>query len=173
MDTAVASLEANVSQIQASSKEAADRLIVAIKKRHSEFQGKVKGHAEAGEAALQANFEGQVRRYFETVGKQLEQQQAAFLDVADAQIKAWRQAVDKLHEDAAKLSAARRADVDDAIKQMKAQAAEAEARLQGLKQGGVNSWVTLSTALAESRKAFDRAMQQASDAFKRASRPRT
>jgi hypothetical protein len=51
---------------------------------------------------------------------------------------------------------------------MKADAAEAETRLQKLKQAGSESWSALSAALAESRKAFDRANQKAWDALKRA-----
>jgi hypothetical protein len=75
-----------------------------------------------------------VKTYVETLGKQVQQQQATFRDVAAAQVKAWREAADKLHEEAAKVAAARRADVDAAVKQMKADAAQAEARLQKLKQ---------------------------------------
>jgi hypothetical protein len=44
----------------------------------------------------------------------------------------------------------------------------AEARSRKLKEAGSESWSALSAALAESRKAFDRANQQAWDAFKRA-----
>jgi hypothetical protein len=66
------------------------------------------------------------------------------------------------------VAAARRADVDAAVKQMKSDAAQAEARLQKLKQAGSESWSALSAALAESRKAFDRANQEAWDALKRA-----
>ena len=131
---------------------------------------------QANKARLESQwhgFEAQIKSYFETVGKQLEQQQTAFQDMAAAQMKAWRQAADRLHEDAAKVAAARRAGIDDAVKQMKAQAAEVEDRLQKLKQAGDESWATLSTGLAESRKAFDHAIQQASDAFKRASPPKT
>lgn len=183
MDAAVAALEAKASQIQASSKQATDRLIADLKKRRDEFHAGVKEYADAGEAALQANkaqlesqwrgFEAQIKSYFETVGQELEQQQTAFEDMAAAQIKGWRQAADKLHEDGAKVAAARRAGIDDTVKQMKAQAAEVEDRLQKLKQAGGESWVILSAALAESREAFDQAIQQASDAFKRASSPKT
>ena len=92
-------------------------------------------------------FEAQVKTYFDTVGKQIEQQQATFRDVAAAQVKAWREAADKFHSAAAKLAAERRADIDAAVKQMKADAAEAEARLQKLKQAGRESWTALSAAL--------------------------
>jgi hypothetical protein len=54
------------------------------------------------------------------------------------------------------------------VKQMKADAAEAEAGLQKLKQAGSETWAALSAALAESRKAFDQANQKAWDALKRA-----
>jgi hypothetical protein len=71
------------------------------------------------------------------------------------------------------VAAARRADVDAAINQMKSGAAEAEARFQTLKQAGRDSWTALSAALAESRNAFDRANQQAWDAVKRAAPQKT
>ena len=81
-------------------------------------------------------FEAQLKTYFETVGRQIEQQQATFRDVAAAQMKAWREAADKLHAATTEMAAAKRADIDAAVKQMKADASEAEARLQKLKQAG-------------------------------------
>ena len=171
MDATLASLEAKVSQLKADAKAKADHLIADLKERRDEFQAKAKAQAQAGEATLQAaktqlesqwhGFEAQVKTYIETVGKQVEQQQATFRDVAAAQVKAWREATDKLHNETAKIAAEKRADVDAAVKQMKADAAEAEARLQKLKQAGSESWSALSAALAESRKAFDRANQKA------------
>lgn len=71
---------------------------------------------------------------------------------------------DKFREAAGEVAAARAADLDDALKQMKSDASEAEARLQKLKQA--ESWPVMSAALAESRKAFDRANQAAWDALK-------
>ena len=181
MDATLASLEAKVGQVKAESKAKADQMLADMKKRRDEFQAKAKAQVQAGEAAMQASkaqleslwhgFEAQVKTYFDTVGKQVEQQQATFRDVAAAQAKAWREATDKLHSEATKVSAARRADVDAALKQMKADAAEAEARLQKLKQAGSESWAAMSAALAESRKAFDQANQKAWDALKRATSP--
>jgi len=80
--------------------------------------------------------------YIDSVGKQAEQQQATFRDVAAAQVKAWREAADNLRDVATKVAAARRADIDAALKQMKADASEAEARYQKLKQAGSESWAT-------------------------------
>jgi len=178
MDATLASLEGKASQVKADPKAEADKMIGDLKKRRDEFLDKVKAQAQAGEAALQATkpqlesqwqaFEAQVKTYFDTVGKQIELQQATFRDVATAQVKAWREAADQVHNAATKVAAEKRANLDTAVKQMKADAVEAEARLQKLKQAGKESWAALSAALAESRKAFDRANQKASDELKRA-----
>ena len=65
------------------------------------------------------------------------------------------------------MAATKRAELDAAVKQMKTDASEAEARLQKMKQAGADSWSALSAALAESRKSFDRANQASWEAFKR------
>jgi hypothetical protein len=183
MDATLASLEGNASQVQAEFKVKANQLIADLKKRRDEFQVAVKKQAETGEvtwertkAQLESQwnaFEAQVKSYINTVGKHIEQQQATFRDVAAAQVKAWREAADKFHDAATKLADERRADIDAAVNQMKVDASEAEARLQKLKQAGSESWAALSVALAESRKAFDRANQAALDALKRAGPPTT
>lgn len=183
MDATLASLEAKTGQVKAEAKTKAEQTISDLKKRRDEFQAKAKAQAQAGEAAMQASkvqlesqwhgFEAQVKAYFDTVGKQVEQQQVTFRDVAASQIKAWREAADTFHKELAKVASARQGDVDAAVKQMKADAAEAEARLQKLKQAGSESWSGLSAALAESRKSFDRANQAAGDAVKRAGGPST
>jgi hypothetical protein len=179
MDATLASLEAKASQVQADSNVKANLLIADLQKRRDEFQAVVKKQTEAGEAAWQrtkaqlesnwSDFEAQVKTYIDTVGKQVQQQQATFRDVAAAQMKAWREAAEKLQNEASKVAAARRGDIDAAVKQMKADASEAEARLQKLKHAGSESWTAFAAALAESRKAFDRAIQAAWDAVKRAS----
>jgi hypothetical protein len=178
MDAALASLEGKASQVKADAKAKAEQLVADLKKHRDDFHAKVKAQSQADEAAWQRtktqlesdwrDFQVQVKTYFETVGKQIEQQQATFRDVATAQVKAWREAADKLRDEGAKLAAAGRADVDAAVERMKAEAVEAETRLQKLKQAGTESWTVLSAALEESRKAFDRANQEVWNAFKRA-----
>ena len=183
MDATLASLEAKAGQVQGDFKVKANQLIADMEKRRDEFESAVKKQAEASDAAWERTkgqlesqwngFEAQVKTYIDIVGKHIDQQQATFRDVAAAQVKAWREAADKFHGAATKLAAERRADIDDAVTQMKADACEAEAHLQKLKQAGSESWTALSAALAESRKAFDRANQAAWDAFKRATPPTT
>lgn len=175
MDAAVASLEAKSGQLKADTKIKADQLIADLKKRRDEFKVKAKAQVEAGQAAWEAamtqleaqwqGFEAQLNTYFETAGKQIEQQQATFRDVATAHIKAWREAAEKFHADAQKMTAEKRADLEASVEQMKADAARIEERLH---RAGTESWTALSTALAESRKAFDRANQQLGDALRRA-----
>src|SRR5208282_1923154 len=128
MDAALASLEAKAGQVKAESKAKSDELIADLKKRRDEFQATVKKLAEAGQAAWEQTrkqseaqwngFEAQVKTYFETVGKQVEQQRATFRDVAAAQVKSWREAADKFYDATAKLATARRSEIDAAVKQM-------------------------------------------------------
>jgi chromosome segregation ATPase len=182
MDAALASLEAHASQHKADAKAKADEMIADLKKRRDEFQAKAKAQTEAREAAWQDakvqmesqwnGFQSQIKTYFETVGKQVKHHQTTFRNIAEAQVKAWREAAEKFHEAATKIAADKRADVEAVIKSAKADATEAEARLHKLKQAGSESWSALSAALADSRKAFDQASQKASDAFKRAAPPK-
>jgi hypothetical protein len=183
MDATLASLEAKVGEMHAETKVKADQLIAELGKRRDEFQVRVKEEAKAGEAAWERTkpelesrwneFEAQVKTYIESLGKQVQQQQATFQEVAAAQMKAWRETADSLRDAAGEVATARRADIDAVIAQMKAAGSEAEARLQKLKQGGTESWTAFGTALAESRKAFDRANQAAWAALKSATRPTT
>jgi hypothetical protein len=176
MDAALASFEVKAGGAKAESKVKAEQIIAELKKRRDEFQVHLKAQTEAGEAAWARNkteletqwndFEAQMKVYFESVGKQLEQQQATFKDIAAAQAKAWREAADRFREAAAKVAATHTGDFDAALKRMKSEASEAEARLQKLKQAGSESWTVLGAALAESRTAFDRANRAAWNALK-------
>jgi hypothetical protein len=176
MDAALASLEAKVPQVKADSKVKAEQVIADLKKRRDEFASLAEKEASAGEAAWQRvkaqleaqwdSFETQLKAYLETAGKHIGQQGATFLNIAAAQAMAWRKAADTFHQEAGKIAAAKRTDLDAAINQMKADAGQAEARFNKLKQLGSESWAALSAALAESRKSFDRANQTAADALK-------
>jgi hypothetical protein len=97
------------------------------KKRRDEFQASLKAQAETAEATWARakadlepqwnGFEAQVKTYFESAGKQIEQQQATFKDIAAAQAKAWREAADKFRDAASQVATARRADIDAALQQ--------------------------------------------------------
>jgi hypothetical protein len=176
MDAALASFEVKATEVKADSKVKADQIVADLKKRRDEFQALLKTQAEAGEPAWAraktdlekhwSGFEAQMKTYFEGAGKQIEQQQATFKDIAAAQGKAWREAAGQFREAAGKVTEARTTDLDAALKQLKSDASEAEARLHKFKQAGGESWSVLSAALAESRKSFDQANQAAWNALK-------
>ena len=179
MDAVLASLEAKAGEVQAESRSKADLLIADLHKKRDEFQEVAKKQADAGEAAwlrtkgqLEGTWNGfeiEVKKYVETFGKQV--QQTTFQNAAAAQLKAWRDAAEKIHNAAAGVAVDRRSDIDATLTRMKADASKAEANLQELKRAGTESWVALNGALAESRAAFDRANQSAWDALKRAATP--
>lgn len=178
MEAALTSLEARSAEVQSDLRDKAARVLTDLAKQRDAFRDTLKKQSETGEAAwsetkakMEADwrvFEAEAGKYVDSFGKQLEQQQATFKLQADAQLKAWREAVDRLGNDAKKFASEHRADVDAALTRMTADAAEAEKKLEKLKQAGTHSWSALMTALAETRQAFDRANEAAREAFKRA-----
>ena len=179
MDAVLASFEGRTAQMAADSKAAADNMVVDLRARRDVFLSEMKTQGEAGEAAWQQtkarmesewnNFQGEVKKYVERFGEQMKQQRTAFEDVAAAQMKAWRESVEKFQTFSAELAANQRGQIDAAVQKMKTDATAAEENLKKLAKAGSESWAVLSAGLAESRAAFDRANQAAWEAFKRAS----
>ena len=147
-----------------------------LQRRRAEFAAAVKSLADAGEETLEcaraeleskwAGFEAQMEAYMETAGKEAVHRHAIFREMAAVQAKAWREAAEKLLESAQKAAAARRPEIDAAAKRMKAEAADAETQLHKFKAAGSESWAAYSAALAQSRKAFERATETAWKAVK-------
>jgi hypothetical protein len=175
----MASLESKVSEVHADARVKADQVLADIRKKRDDFRFTVKKQAEVNEAVwitakaqLESEwsaFETEVKKYVETFGKQIEQQQAIFKAQSAAQVKAWHEAADKFQIAAKEFAAERRAEVDTTVKRMNADAAAAEEKLQKkLHEAGTQSWSALMAALAETRAAFDRANHAAQEAFKRA-----
>jgi hypothetical protein len=179
MDAVVASLEGKATQLAADSRVTAEKIVADLRAKRDEFLENVKKHAGANETAWSQakakleiewnGFQADIKKYVEEFGQQAKQQQVIFEEVAAAQMKAWRQAADKISAASAELASDQKAKAEAAVQQMKAGAASAEANLQKLAKAGGESWSALNTALAESRAAFDRANQTAWDSFKRAS----
>jgi len=177
MDAALTSLEGKIGGVQADARHMADSALADLRKSRDGFRDTVKKQAEAGEAAWIGakakledewnSFEAGVRKYVESFGKQIEDQQVTFKLLAAAQLKAWREAADKLGSDAKEFATERQVEIDAAVRRMKADAAAAEEKIQkNLNQAG--TWSALMATLAETRAAFDRANQAAREAFKRA-----
>ena len=152
--------------------------ITCTRKKRDDFRDTVKKQAQANEAAwirekarLESEwnaFETEAKKYVETFGKQIEQQQATFKRLATAQVKAWREAADNLRSAGKEFAAKHQSEIDATVKRMEADAATAKEKLQKLNQAGMQSWSALMGALGETRAAFDRANKAAQEAFKRA-----
>lgn len=178
MEAVLTSLDGKMGEMQADARDKASKALADLRKSRDIFRDTVKKQAEANEAAWTSakatlepewnSFEADVKKYVESFGKQVEQQQATFKLQAAAQLKAWREAADKLGSDAKQFAAERQAELDVAVKRMQADAGVAEEKLQKqLDQMGTQSWSALMGVLTETRAAFDRANQAAREAFKR------
>lgn len=178
MDATLTSLEGKAGAVQADAHDKAAKILADLRSNRDGFRDTVKKQAEANEAAwigvkkeLESEwsaFEAEVQKYVESFGKQMELQDATFKLQAEAQLKAWRDAAEKLGSTANEFVAERRGDIDAAVTRMKAEAGAAEERLQKLNQAGTQSWSVLMAALTETRAVFDRASQAVRDEFKRA-----
>ena len=178
MDATVASLESKVGEVQADARVKANQLLTDVRKKRDDFRTAVKKQAEANEATwikekarLKSEwsaFESDVKKYVESFGKQIEQQQAIFKGQAGAQLKAWREAADQFGTAAKNFAAERRPEIEAVVKRMDADAAQAEEKLRKLDQAGSQSWSALTIALRETRASFDRANQAAQDALRKA-----
>ncbi len=178
MDAVLASLEANVAEVQADARAKANKALADMRKKRDDFRDTLKKQADANEAEWVSEkerlqsvwniFETEVQKYVESAGKQIEQQQTTFRDQAAAQVKAWRDAAQNIRSGAKEFAVEHRGEIEATLKQMEADAAAAEEKLQKIvNEAGKQSWSALTTAMAETRAAFDRANKAVHDAFNR------
>jgi hypothetical protein len=176
MDATLALFEGKVGALQGDARAKAESALADMRAKREAFRETIKKGKEMGEAdwtrakaALETDwsaFEASVQKYIDAAGVQVDQEKAAFRVRADAQRKAWQDAIDKLDDAAASVTADNKAKVESTMKRMKADAAAAEAKLDKLNRAGTQSWAAFRTALAETRTAFDHANQEAYNAFK-------
>ena len=162
MDATLASLEAKVSEVQTDARAKANQALADMRKKRDDFRNTLKKQADANE------FETEAKKYIESFGKQIEQQQATFKLQAAAQVKAWREAAENLRTAGKEFAAERRGEIEATVKRMEVDAAAADEKLKKMNEAGKQTWSALMTALTETRAAFDRANQAAQEAFKRA-----
>ena len=179
IDATLASLETSIGRLHADARVRAEPAVADMRKARDSFGKLMKEQAQAGQETLARSkealdsqwtaFEGSLQAYIEAAGKQIDVQRAAFEARAVAQGKAWQEAIDELHKNAAAFAADRRGDLDKAVAQMRTQADAAKVKFDKLSKASGESWGALKSALSESRGALDRAYQAAQEAFKRAS----
>ena len=178
MDATLAVLEAKTTEMRAETRVKADQLMAELRKKRDEFQSTLKKQAEAGEAVWERikvqlegewkTFEAELKKYLEAVNQEIGQQQAVFKAQLAAQMKAWREAADKVQAAAAQYAAEQRKQIDASVARMRTDAATAEQKLEKLASAGNQSWAALNAALAETRGVFDRANQSVRETLKKA-----
>ncbi|RTL50317.1 MAG: hypothetical protein EKK40_13350 [Bradyrhizobiaceae bacterium] len=177
MDAALTAFAIKITGLEADLRSKADKALTELEKKRDAFQHLVTAQAEAGETAwintkatLEADwkdFETGVKKYIETFGKKIEQQQSAFALQSAAQLKAWHESANALADAAKDFKAERRDEIEAIVKRMKSDAEAAEKTFKKLAVAGNESWSALTAALDETRTAFDRANQAAREAFRR------
>src|SRR5271169_484536 len=150
MDAVLKSLEGKVTQIATESRATAEKIIADLRAKRAAFSSEMKKQGEASESAWQQTkqklesewdaFQAVAKNYVEDFGQQLNLKQATFEGVAAAQLKAWREAADKIQTASAEFASDRRAKVEAAAQQMKAAASVTEANVQKFAKAGSDSW---------------------------------
>jgi hypothetical protein len=178
IDATLVTFEKSVAQLEAGVRAKAESAMADMRAARDAFRKFINEHGETNEAALARSqaaletqwtaFEASVQAYLDATGKQVTEQEIAFRARADAQYKAWEEAIDKLHKSATSFAADRRHDIETAVKRMKTEADASKVKLDKLKKAGGESWDAMKSALTETRAALDRAQQAVRDAFKRA-----
>jgi len=178
IDATLASLQARVDTLQAETKTQAEKTIAEIRAQQQVFQDMLKKQTVEGTAnwinlmrGLESNwasFESLVQKYMNTTWKDAQHIQETFSARADAQRKAWQEALASLRGKANTFADAHKKEADEALNQLKAAAETAKARLETQQKAGVESWDALKTALEESRAAFDKATRRVIEAFTKA-----
>jgi membrane protein involved in colicin uptake len=178
MDATLASLEKKLDELKSDSRVKAERAIAEMREQREALKQDIEAKKQATEAEWQQTkarveshwtaFEAAVQKWVDAAGERVAEQNEMFVARAEAQLKAWQDMIDKLEASAKGVAADRKREIDAAVAKIRADAEATKTRLEGLKRSGRESWTALSKALAESRAAFDRANQTASEAFKRA-----
>ncbi len=178
MDATLAVLEAKTAEVRAETRVRADQLMAELRKKRDEFQSTLKKQAEAGEVVWERikvqlegewkTFEAELKKYLEAVGQEIGQQQAVFKAQLAAQMKAWREAADKVQAAAAEYATEQRKQIEASLARMRTDAATAEQKLEKLASAGNQSWAALNAALTETRGVFDRATQSVRETLKKA-----
>ena len=177
IEATLAALQSRVDFLQAETKTQAEKTIAEIRAQQQVFQEMLKKQTAEGTAnwttlmrGLESNwasFESLVQKYMNVTLKDAHHVQETFAARAEAQRKAWQDALESLRGKANTFAAAHKKEAEDALNQLKAAAETAKAKLETQQKAGVESWDALRTALEESRAAFDKATRKVIEIFKK------
>jgi hypothetical protein len=177
IDATLASFEHSAAKLHADARTKAEKAMADMRAARDDFRKSIKEHGEASEAAVTGSkkaletqwtaFEAAVPALLEATGQQVKEVEAAFRARADAQRKAWHEAIDMLHKSAKNFADNRRDEIETAVKHMKVEADAAKTRLDKLDKAGGESWTAMKSALTETRTALDKAQQAVYESIKR------
>jgi hypothetical protein len=177
IDATLASFEHKAAKLQADARTRAEKAMTDMRAARDDFQKSVKEHGAANEAAIASSkkaleakwtaFEAAVPAFLDATGQQAKEVEAAFRARAEAQRKAWDEAIDKLDKSAKSFADNRRNEIEAAVKHMKGEADVAKTKLDKLDKAGGESWAAMKLALTETRAALDKAQQAVHESLKR------
>ena len=178
MDATLALLEKKLGDFKSENRAEAERAIAEMREQRQALKQIIDAKRQATEAEWQqaratvesrvSAFEAAVQNWGEATRQDIADQNSLFAARAEAQIKAWNNIIDQMEASAKASASNRKREITSAIATIRADRDVAKARLEALKRSGKETRIALSNALDESRAAFDRASQMASEAFKRA-----
>jgi len=178
MDATLASLEKKLGDLKSENRAAAERAIAEMREQREAFKQTVEARKQASEAEWQQTkatlesrwtaFEVAVQKWVDATGQLVAERNEMFVARAEVQLKAWQDMIDRTEASAKGIASERKREIDSAVATIRADGKATKTKLDALKRSGKESWTALTKALAESRAAFDRANQTASEAFKRA-----
>ena len=177
IDATLASFEHRATKLQTDARAKAEKAMAEMRAARDDFRKSIKEHGHESETAIASSkkaletqwtaFEAAVPAFLEATGKQVKEVEAAFRARAEAQRKAWHEAIDKLHESAKSFADNRRDEIETAVNRMKVEADAAKTKLDKLDKAGGESWAAMKSALSETRAALDKAQQAVHESIKR------
>lgn len=180
MDASLDTLHRQVAKAKAATREGVDQSMQDLRSRRDAFQQAMKIAFEAGatqwanhKARLESqwdDFETELNKTMETFGAQIANRQTMFRDLVAAQRNAWRNTAKAMRSLTTGFTHDCEAEIKRAIQNMKANESKAEARLKDIREAGAESWLTMKSALAESRSTFDRSIKACEKAFEHAAK---
>lgn len=177
IDATLASFEHKAAKLQADARSKAEKATCDMRAARDAFHKSIKEHGGASEVAVASSkkaletqwtaFEAAVPAFLDATGQHVKEVETAFQARAEAQRKAWHEAIVKLHKSAKSFADKRRDEIEAAVKHMKVEADAAKAKLDKLDQAGGESWAAMKSALTETRTALDKAQQAVHESLKR------
>lgn len=178
MDATLAVLERKFRDFNSENRAAAERAIAEMREQRQALKQVIEEKRQASEAEWQKTratvesrwiaFEAAVQKWADATRQDIADRNELFAARAEAQLKAWDNAIDQLEASAKTAASDRKREIESAIAGIRADREVFKAKLEALKRSGKETRTALADALNESRAAFDRANRTASDAIKRA-----